>query len=78
MDLKFASHGLWSEKQNVLQHMHKKNFGFSPINVKITRKQGLGTCLFSLVFVFEIISTFIGQNPKFVFMHVLNKGVLLL
>ena len=28
MDFKFASHGLWSEKQNVLlQHMHKKEFG---------------------------------------------------
>ena len=25
MDLKFVSHGLWSEKQNILrQHMHKK------------------------------------------------------
>ena len=29
MDFKFVSHGLWSEKQNILlQHMHKKNFGF--------------------------------------------------
>ena len=27
MDLKFVSHGLWSEKQNILlQHMHKKEF----------------------------------------------------
>jgi hypothetical protein len=25
MDFKFVSHGLWSEKQNILrQHMHKK------------------------------------------------------
>ena len=29
MDFKFVSHGLWSEKQNILlQHMYKKNFGF--------------------------------------------------
>ena len=33
--------------------------------------------LFSLVFVFKIISTFIGQNPKFFFKHVLKKDVLL-
>ena len=27
MDFKFVSHGLWSEKQNVLlQHMHQKEF----------------------------------------------------
>ena len=27
IDFKFVSHGLWSEKQNVLlQHMHKKEF----------------------------------------------------
>ena len=31
-----------------------------------------------LVFVFKIISTFISQNPKFFFMHVLKKDVLLL
>ena len=30
------------------------------------------------VFVFKIISTFIGQNPKLFFMHVLKKDVLLL
>ena len=29
----------------------------------------------SLVFVFKIISTFVGQNPKFFFMHVLKKDV---
>ena len=29
-------------------------------------------------FVFKIISTFIGENPKFFFMHVLKKDVLLL
>jgi hypothetical protein len=32
----------------------------------------------SLVFVFKLISTFIGQNPKFLSMHVLKKDVLLL
>ena len=32
----------------------------------------------SLVFVFKIVSTFISQNPKFFFMHVLKKDVLLL
>ena len=34
--------------------------------------------LFSFVFVFKIIYTFIGQNPKFFFMHVLKKDVLVL
>ena len=34
--------------------------------------------LFSLVFVFKIISTFIGQNPNFFFMHVLEKDAVLL
>ena len=34
--------------------------------------------LISLVFVFKIISTFISKNPKFFFMHVLKKHVLLL
>jgi hypothetical protein len=32
----------------------------------------------SLIFVFKLISTFIGQNPKLFFMHVLKKDVLLL
>ena len=26
MDFKFVAHRLWSEKQNVLKHMHKKEF----------------------------------------------------
>jgi hypothetical protein len=30
------------------------------------------------LFVFKLISTFIGQNPKLFFMHVLTKDVLLL
>ena len=34
--------------------------------------------LFSFVFVFKIISTFISQNPKFFFMHVFEKDALLL
>ena len=34
--------------------------------------------LFSLVFEFKIISTFIGERPKFFFMHVSKKDVLLL
>ena len=82
MDFKFVSHGLFSEKQNVLrQHMHKKEFWI------LTNKCGNNLkheneaeepWLFSLVFVFKIISTFIGENPKFFFMHVLKKDVLLL
>ena len=32
----------------------------------------------SLVFVLKFISTFIGQNKEFFFMHVLKKDVLLL
>ena len=31
----------------------------------------------SLVFAFKVTSTFISQNPKFFFMHVLKKDVLL-
>ena len=69
MDFKFVSHGLFSEKQNILlQHMHKKEFWI------LTNKCGNNLkyeneaeepWLFSLVFVFTIISTFIGENPKF-------------
>ena len=79
MDFKFVSHGLFSEKQNILQHMHKKEFWI------LTNKCGNNPkyeneaeepWLFSLVFVFKIISTFIGENPKFLFMHLL-KDVLL-
>ena len=82
MDFKFVSHGLFSEKQNILlQRMHKKEFWI------LTNKCGNNLkheneaeepWLFSLVFVFKIISTFIGQNPKFFFMHALKKDVLLL
>ena len=72
IDFKFVSHRLWSEKQNVLlQHMHKKEFSILTnkwgkiLNTK-TRLNSHG-----LVFVFTIISTFIGQISKFFFMHVL-------
>jgi hypothetical protein len=41
------------------------------LNTK-ARQRGYG-----LVFVFKLISTFIGQNPKLFFMHVLKKDFLL-
>ena len=90
MNFKFVSHGLWSEKQNILlQHMHKKEFWILTNkcgnNLKQENEAEALNCqwaeepwLFSLVFVFKIISTFIGQNPKFLFMHVLEKNALLL
>ena len=69
MDFKFVSHELFSEKQNILlQHMHKKVFWI------LTNKCGNNLkhenkaeepWLFSLIFVFKIISTLIGENPKF-------------
>ena len=82
MDFKFVSHGLSSEKQNILlQHMHKKEFwiltnkcGNNPKHVNEAEEPWL----FSLVFVFTIISPFIGENPKSLFMDVLKKDVLLL
>ena len=75
MDFTFASHGLWSEKQNILlQHMLKKEFWILTNkcgnNLKNENKAEWPWVL--------IISTFIGQNPKFFFMHVLKKDVLLL
>ena len=81
MDFKFVSHGLWSEKQNVLlQHMHKKEFWILTNkcgnNFKYENKAE-GPRSVSLVFVFKIISTFIGKNRKLFFMHVLKKNVLL-
>ena len=69
------------QKQNILlQHMHEKEFWI------LTNKCGNNLkheneaeepWLFSLVFVSKIISTFVGDNPKFFFMHVLKKNVLL-
>ena len=80
MDFKFASHALWSEKQNILlQHMLKKEFWILTNKCGNNLKHEDGAewpWLFSPVFVFKIISTFIGQNPKFFFMHVLKKDVL--
>ena len=82
MDFKFVSHGLWSEKQNILlQHMHKKEFWILTNKCENNNKhenEAEEPWLFSLVLVFKIISTFIGQDPKFLFMHVLEKDVLLL
>ena len=82
MGFKFFFHKLWSKMQNILRrHMHKREFwilihecgnGVKPEN------EAEGPWPFSLVFVFKIIFTFIGQNPKFFFMHVLKKHVLLL
>jgi hypothetical protein len=64
--------------------MHKNKFWILTIHdVEIslntkTRLKGHGpSCSLSLVFVFKLISTFIGQNPKLFFMHVLKKDVLL-
>ena len=82
MVFKFVSHKLSSKKQNILrQHMHKREFWIL-INkcgndVK-HENEAEGPWPLSLVFVFKIIFTFIGQNPKFFFMHVLKKHVLLL
>ena len=82
MDFKFVSHGLRSEKQNILlQQMHKKEFWIFTNKCGNNRKrenEAEEPWLLSLVFVFKIISTFISQNPKFFFMHVLKKDVLLL
>ena len=82
VDFKFVSHGLWSEKQNMLlQHMHKKEFWILTNECENNLKhenEAKGPWPLSLVFVFNIISTFISQNPKFSFMHVLTKDVLLL
>ena len=82
MDFKFVSYGLFSEKQNILlQHMHKKEFWI------LTNKCGNNLkyeneaeepWLFSLLSVFKIISTFIGENPKLFLMDLLKKDVLLL
>ena len=75
MDFKFVSHGLWSEKQNILlQHMLKKEFRILTNKCGNNLKNENETEWPWLL----IISTFIGQNPKFFFKHVLKKDVLLL
>ena len=82
IDFKFVSHGRWSEKQNILrQHMHKKEFWIltNKCGNKLEHEKGHGPSWpLSLVFVFKLISTYIGRNPKLFFMHVLKKDVLLL
>ena len=82
MGFKFVSRELWSKKQNILrQHIHKREFWIltnkSGNNVK-HENEAEGPWPLSLVFVFKIIFAFIGQNPRFFFMHVLKKRVLLL
>jgi uncharacterized protein VirK/YbjX len=83
-DFKFFSHGLCKEKQNILlQHMHKKNSLFWPINVEMSfnTKTRLQVITWSLVFVLMLISIFIDQihqNPKYFFAHVFKKDVLFL
>ena len=79
MDFKFVSHGLWSEV--LLQHMHEKEFWIFTNRCENYLKhenEAEGPWPVSLVFVFNIISKVIGQNPKFFFMHMLKKDVLLL
>ena len=74
MDFKFASSGLWAEKQNILlQHMLKKEFWILTNKCgKNLKHENEAEWLFSLVFLFEIISTFIGQNPKFFYACVIE------
>ena len=67
----------------LLQHMHKKEFWIVTNECENNLKheneaKGPYGPSASLVFVFNIISRFISQNPKFSFMHVLTKDVLLL
>ena len=65
----------------LLQHMHKKEFWILTNECENSLKHENEAKMpwpLSLVFVFNIISRFISQNPKFSFMHVLTKDVLLL
>ena len=82
MDFKFVSRGLWSEKQNILLRlMHKKEFWILANKCGNNLKhenEAEGPWHVSLVFVFTIFSTFIGQNLKFFFTHGLTKDVQLL
>ena len=48
------------------------------LNTKTRLRGQEGSWPPSLVFVFKFISTFNSRNPKFFFMHVLKKDVLLL
>jgi hypothetical protein len=62
-------------------HARKRNWNlinkYGNKHYRVTRKQGSGHD-WSLVFVLKLISTFIGQNKEFFFMHVLKKDVLFL
>ena len=83
MDFKFVSHKLWSVKQNILrQHMHKIEFWILTIKcgnkLKHENKAKGPGPLASFSCLIKLISTFIGQNPKLFFVHVLKKDVLLL
>jgi hypothetical protein len=54
MDLKFVSHGLWSEEKNILrQHMHKKEFWILTIKYGNKLKHENEAEGPSLVFVFK-------------------------
>jgi hypothetical protein len=69
MDFKFVPHRLWSVEQNLLQHIHKKEFWIltNKCGNKLKHeneaegpiKRGHG-----LVFVFKLISTFNSHNPN--------------
>ena len=48
------------------------------IEIGINTKTRLQVMTWSLVFVLKLVSTFIGQNKEFFFMHVLKTDVLLL
>jgi hypothetical protein len=48
------------------------------MEISINTKTRLRVMTWNLVFVLKLISTFIGQNEEFFFMHVLKKDVLLL
>jgi hypothetical protein len=48
------------------------------MEISINTKTRLQVMTWRLVFVLKLISTFIGQNKEFFFMHVLKKDALLL
>jgi hypothetical protein len=48
------------------------------MEISINAKTRLQVMTWSLVFVLKLISTFIGQNKEFFFIHVLKRDVLLL
>ena len=74
MDFKFVSHGLWSEKQNILlQHMHKKEFWILTDECENNLKhenEAKGPWPLSIVFVFNIIFTFINSHSLFKHAHI--------